>query len=382
MKKTKIIELEFLGPPAIGGIEIYVEELCKRFDKKKFDVEIWSTDLLDFDGKRDKNIKNSFFNTKIKKFKAYFLPFPPKIICPGLIFQLLRFKNKNSILHTHSLAFHTFLGLLFHKKFSEVFVVLQYNTDDLISFLKTIKGKIVFAILRYFSKKKNVNFVAVTGREAKIYKEIGIDSIIIPNGVNVPEFDNIRKKDIITTKKKYGIENTYNILYAGRVHKNKGIDILLLAFKEFSNRKSRLIIAGADFGFSDYLKKLAKQLKIEDQIIITGYLPRDKYIVFFKCCDLFVLPSVKGESFGMVLAEAMACAKPVIGTNFDGIPDVIRGDSGLLFKKGSAKDLFKKIKYIYRKKGLAKIMGINGRKLAQKEYDWSNIVKIYEGEFK
>ena len=378
----KIIELEFLGPPAIGGVEKYVEEICKAFYKKNNETEIWCSDLLNFNGKKIKNKYGKIHKTKIIRFKSIRLPFPPKIIIPGLFLKLLFFKEKNTILHTHSLSFHTFLGLLFHKKFKKVFFVLHYNTDDLKIFLKKNKDNFIFKLIKYFSKKKNITLFSVTPSEKKVYNSIGIDSHVIPNGVNLKEFDSITSTEILQLKKEYKLDKKFKILSAGRIHKNKGLDILIKSFKKLNIENSQLIIAGIDDGYLNYLKKLSYNLGLKNKIIFTGKIPRKKFISFFKCCDVFVLPSIAGECFGIVLAEAMSCNIPVIGTNFDGLPDVIKNGSGLLFKKGDPIDLYKQLNFIYQNPQEAKKMGFAGRNLTENEYNWEKISKLYLEQMK
>jgi len=97
----------------------------------------------------------------------------------------------------------------------------------------------------------------------------------------------------------------------------------------------------------------------------------------YAACDVFALPSV-WEPFGMVLAEAMACGKPVIGTNAGGIPEVVTRDCGFTVRKRSAAALKEKVKTLLADKGLRKRLGAGGRKRAVKKFNWDNTAKDYE----
>lgn len=107
------------------------------------------------------------------------------------------------------------------------------------------------------------------------------------------------------------------LLFLSRVHEKKGSDLLLAAFAQVSRLDARLhlVMAGPDHtGFSATLKVLAQRLGIADRVTWLGMLQGDAKWGAFYSAEVFCLPSHQ-ENFGIVVAEALACGKPVLISN-------------------------------------------------------------------
>jgi glycosyltransferase involved in cell wall biosynthesis len=98
----------------------------------------------------------------------------------------------------------------------------------------------------------------------------------------------------------------------------------------------------------------------------------------YRTADVFVLPSLY-EPFGMVIVEAMACGKPVIGTDVGGIPEIIREDTnGFLVPPRSPRALADRINAILENEDKAARFGIAGRKIVENEFTWERTASGYE----
>lgn len=106
------------------------------------------------------------------------------------------------------------------------------------------------------------------------------------------------------------------LLFLSRVHPKKGVDLLIRAFADaYRDQPHQLVIAGPDqVGWAEDLKELAAELKIQDRVIWTGMISGDLKWGAYHGCEAFVLPSHQ-ENFGIVVAEALACGKPVLISN-------------------------------------------------------------------
>jgi glycosyltransferase involved in cell wall biosynthesis len=110
------------------------------------------------------------------------------------------------------------------------------------------------------------------------------------------------------------VGNRRFLLFLGRIHPKKGCDLLIRAFARVAGRSSDLdlVIAGPDqVGWVSELRALAERLEVHERIHWPGMLNGDRKWGAFKACEAFVLPSHQ-ENFGVVVAEALACAKPVL----------------------------------------------------------------------
>ena len=176
----------------------------------------------------------------------------------------------------------------------------------------------------------------------------------------------------------HGVNEKKEILFVGFPFKLKGVDILINAFNLISNKYPdwKLKILGyfpEGNELFDYIKgnRIMHHLPVEH-----SEMP------YHMCsCSFFVLPS-RTEAMGRVLVEAMAAGKPVIGSNVDGIPNVIKdGVNGFLFENEDVNDLAQKLEKLITNPELRKRMGNEGRKCIKNKFSedifFSNTMNFY-----
>lgn len=163
-----------------------------------------------------------------------------------------------------------------------------------------------------------------------------------------------------------------SIIFVGRCHKSKGIDILLKAFSLVQEKMPDLklnIIAG---GNCDKYIKLAEELKISNNIIFLGKLSRSDVIQYFSISKLSVVPSLF-EAFGYTVVESMSVATPVIGSNTGGIAEIIENnENGLLFNVGDFQELAEKIFFLLESEENYVRLSRNAYESFLKHYDLNN----------
>jgi len=139
------------------------------------------------------------------------------------------------------------------------------------------------------------------------------DVSIIPNGVDLNKF---KLSKIAQTRS--------NILYVGRLEKRKGVKYLLQAFAVFykNHPEQRLIIAGNGPDHNK-LERLAAELGIDEATDFLGYISEDEKVKQLQKCLVYVSPALYGESFGIVLIEAMATGAVAIGGDNSGYVGVL-----------------------------------------------------------
>lgn len=131
-------------------------------------------------------------------------------------------------------------------------------------------------------------------------------------------------------KKTFNIKDGLNLLYVGRVSKDKSIDFLVEVFEEMQNNASdvNLIIAGD----GPMLQELKQQCRKNHRIIFTGRLDRKELPFWYSLTDVFVFPSTM-DTFGMSVLEAQSCGVPAIVTDVGGPQEIIQdGKSGFVLK--------------------------------------------------
>lgn len=186
---------------------------------------------------------------------------------------------------------------------------------------------------------------------------------------NSVDIDKFSSKENDSFKKENRLEDKPIVLFVGNLIKRKNVDSLLEA-KKISNADYYLVIVGDGPEF----KKLTK--KVEDEsirdVIFTG--SRNDVENIIPSCDVLVLPSFS-ESFGLVLIEALACGKPVIGSNVGGITEIINDDVGLLVDPNKVSSIAGAIDKLINDDDLRLVLSLNARNRA---IDFSKVTIPYE----
>jgi phosphatidylinositol alpha-mannosyltransferase len=194
------------------------------------------------------------------------------------------------------------------------------------------------------------------------------DYTVIPNGIDTrhfnPDVPPINGYD----------DGKFNILFVGRMEKRKGFDYLLKAYKHVKKEipNCRLIAVGPGTRLRNKYEKRVKRGGLED-VIFTGYATYNELPRYYKTADIVCFPATGGESFGIVLLEAMAVGKPLIVSSIDGYGGVMTdGEEGLAVPPRNTEKLAEALIRMTTDESLRQQMGARGRPKAE-NYDWENI---------
>ncbi len=215
--------------------------------------------------------------------------------------------------------------------------------------------------------------IAVSQSPARYLRELFDGEIkIVPNGIDLKKYSPNNKR-----LNKYD-DGKINVLYVGRLDKRKGVLMLIKAFRELKEKfdNARLIIAGK--GEEDKkVRKYIKKHSLED-VELLGYVEEELKKSLYVTCDIFCSPALYGESFGIVLAEAMASGKPVVACSNSGYKSVLKGKGALLLvEPNDVKMLTQKLLLLCKDENLRKEMGKWGLKEVKK-YSWEKVVDQLE----
>ena len=186
------------------------------------------------------------------------------------------------------------------------------------------------------------------------------------NSVDINKFS---AKENTTFKEENRLEDKPIVLFVGNLIKRKNVESLLEA-KKIANSDYYLVIVGD----GPLFKKLNNKVEEENirDVIFTG--ARDDVENIIPSCDVLVLPSFS-ESFGLVLIEALACGKPVIGSNVGGITEIINKNVGLLVNPNKISSIASAIDEVINDEELRMILSLNARNRA---LDFSEVTIPYD----
>lgn len=227
----------------------------------------------------------------------------------------LLMKENFDIIHFHGAwYFHVFLLFIKTKK---PLIISPHGAFHLNALKKSRFKKAlvkIFYMKRLFSKAKCI--IALSKDEEEDIKKFGLKNQIYI----VPNFIKIQNTKIQKTEKQKEIEkfiqNKRVFLFMSRLHKAKGIEILIDAFCEFNkkNKNFILIIAGDEkSAYMEFLIKKIQNLNLTNSVFLVGYLDNNDKMYAYKTSDVFILPSFN-EGMSLSVFEAYFYKKPTITT--------------------------------------------------------------------
>lgn len=200
---------------------------------------------------------------------------------------------------------------------------------------------------------------------------------IVPNGVDTSRFSP-------NVKEHHYVEHLSGkkVLFLGRLDTRKGLAQLLPAFALLKQEMHvHLIVAGTGPERPKY-EKYVEEHGLEKHVHFLGFVPNEELPSIYRSCDVYCSPALGGETFGIVLIEAMASGTPVAASRIPGYEQVISdGENGLLFDPHSPDDIKERLKVILTDDSLHHKLTDEGLKSAR-TYDWHNvterIIAIYQ----
>ncbi len=169
-----------------------------------------------------------------------------------------------------------------------------------------------------------------------------------------------------------------NILYAGGLSPSKGLHILLDAFGLISRRFPKAIISVVGAGdWAPYQEKI-KALGLSECVCYCGYVSHEAMVNYYRSACLLAAPT-RHESFGLILAEAMACGIPVVSTRITAIPEVVEdGVTGLLVPVDDPPALADALEALLSDPDRAATMGRAGRTRVEEYFSWGRVMREWE----
>jgi phosphatidylinositol alpha-mannosyltransferase len=196
--------------------------------------------------------------------------------------------------------------------------------------------------------------------------------IIIPNGVDLSHF----------TPAAMPVKAKKQILYVGRLETRKGVEYLLSAYANLRNTHDdvELLIAGSGVK-KKQLEKMVEQYEIPD-VQFLGFVSEEQKLELLQTADLYSSPALYGESFGIVLLEAMAVGTPIVAGNNSGYASVMTGRGRLsLVNPKSTEEFTQRLELLLYDTELRNLWN-HWAILEVKKYAFENVAQAYEATYK
>lgn len=383
----KILQVIPAFPPSTGygGGPGVAYEISKNLVLKGHEVTVVTTDANDKISRISKKF-NIIDGIKVHYFKniSNKLAYHHKIFLTPSLFSWARKEVKKfDIIHLHDTrTIQNIIVAHYARKNKIPYVIQPHGTISASSYQRKNQKKIFDFIFGSNLINGAKLVLALSEMESNQIKSIGIVQkkiSIVPNGLDISQFQKLPKLGEFRNEFKINPENKI-ILHLGRIHKIKGIDLLIDAYFDLLKElpKTTLVIAGPDDGDLSNLKDKVTNLGIKENVIFTGPIYGNQKLAAYVDCNVYVLASIY-EAFPISTLEALACNKPIVITNCSSISKSIDNIVGIMVEREKIHLKNAMVKILIDQKYTNSLL-CNSRNFLKK-FDWSlisaDIEKIY-----
>jgi glycosyltransferase involved in cell wall biosynthesis len=387
----RILHIAYIYPPkptVADGITTVVQSVTKELANRGHDVVVYASNMLDLHGNNSINSFHSIINgVNVYYFKPV-LRSKTFLVTPSMFSLLSKDLGAFDIIHIHDCR--SFQGILacWFARLKRVPYVFQPHGSYLNaahqSTTKTIaKTAVDMSVCNQIVYRAS-KIITLNETEDIRYRQFGVHDkkiTIIPNGIDLSEYS---VKSSGAFRKKFNIgKDKQIILYLGRIHKTKGIDILIKAFahlvKTHNYNEALLVVAGPDDGYLIEAKSLARSLGVSDSVLFTGYVSREYKFKALVDANVFVSPSFSG--FPLTFLEACATGTPIVTTNMGDTLGWIDNNVGYVTPPDHQK-LSKAIHALLSNPELYRVFSNNCLNVVRNEFSLEKVVDKVEQTYK
>ena len=315
----------------IGGIAQHVQGLIKFLKNNGHEIEIISSE--------------NTFTIPIKGLKN------PSFMISS--FLKAKFKKNQDIVHAHNIPAALAMKNATGKKILSLHGIYSQQVDQLHGTTTgNISSKYEKDALRW------ADAITVISKEAyEYYTNLGYKVFQIPNAIDISSLSS-------------DVDRRYQnqIIFAGRLSREKGVDLLIEIAQKLPAETDLIIL-----GSGPEEKRIQNLVKIQKNVHFLGYQNKEKTILLIRGSDVLIQPSLN-EGISSTIIEAMVCKVPVIATNVGGNKELISEQTGLL--ADSSSQFLDKIQYVLSNKSKFEAMTNNAFTHVQ-QYDWKIVGKKY-----
>jgi len=378
-----IIQVVPRFPPAIGGMEEHAYQISVELARRGHDVTVVTSN--EADGKIHPERTDVVQGVRIYRLPLFM---PEKLRELWLIPDIWKIlpKLQVDLVHAHGYRCLSSCTAIYLAHIRNIPSILTphgiYPARSLTNGLaKSLFDHTLGLLLLSLSDK----IVSLSQHNTQLLLQIGTSKrkiVTVPNGVNVEEYANFqRSKKILNGLKTDGPI----LLYVGRIDWNKRVERIIEAMptvlKDFPTAK--FAVVGPDYAnYANRLAEIAKKLRVEHAVFITGSVSKEKLLKFYSAADVFLLPS-SYEGFGLSMLEAMCSKIPVVVSPSGGPGDILKHkDQAWLLKEPTATAISESVHAILTDRQLREHLVKNAFELVEKKYTWKSVVDKLEIVYK
>ncbi len=346
--------------PTLSGVTLVVQKIARAMVQRGHEVTVITAS--------EKHLPYQSEDQGVRLLRVLGIPNPfwwegpiPFILPPAI--RRLADEFKPDVIHTHENAVLSALLLQVRWGKRPAFISSCYSLPRYVTqtlhlggldgWLESMLWKLVVNNLNHF---EHVVFCTRTHERDFLAHGLHPPTTVISNGVNIERYRPAKEpgEDI---EKRYHLPAGQRILSVGRLMKDKNLDVLIQAMRHVcDSQEAHLLVVGRG-SERPRLKSLIKQLNLEPNIHLLGYVPEQDLPALYRACDLFAIPSLV-EVQSLPALQAAVSGLPIVAANSAALPELVRhGENGLLVSNITADELGSAIQNILSHPDEAQKMG-------------------------
>ena len=367
--------------PHCGGLYKDIPGLCREMARRGWDVSLLATDR-DGEDRLDVPLRTWVVREGFRTtyFSTASLPggWDRFALCEDYRRTLKHEVPLADVVHVYSMYHYPgFWAALYARRYGVPYVLEPHGTLDTYMFARNKRRKRLFEYLfekRNFRNAAAIRFLSeIEASMARNNLKTAFTEAVIPTGIEPSEFrPSNRVANIIH---KYAIpSNRRLIIFVGRLHMKKGIDLLIQAFIQLSRMDEtlHLVVIGPDDGMEQRIRAMIAQANIDSRVTLTGMVIGQDKIDLMSAAAVVAIPSYT-ENFCNVAIEAMALRVPVIVSSGVAIAQQIDEAGAGIVAAPAADEFVKAIRRVMGEPGAIRRFGLAGQALTSRCFSWTAV---------
>jgi glycosyltransferase involved in cell wall biosynthesis len=388
LQKMKILHVLNSLSPSHGGPVSVIQGLAVAQAKLGHIVDVLSTGIGSPLGDSDA-ILNSFHYSRGVRWYFASYQFRSLLLSNSVRSFLRRHGRSYDIIEIHGLyRFPVTYSAWFARTMHIPYVIRPHGSLDPFLYSKsTTRNLPLKRIYEYLFDLPNlhsagaIHFTASDERNRASFLDLRAPSFVCPNGIDLECYEHLPVRGRLRSK--WGLGDDPIVLFLGRLHFKKGLDLLIPAFSQLLRHQSnlQLVIAGPDNdNYSVDVRAWVREHGVSESVHIVGNLDGPDITQAYVDSDVFVLPSYT-ENFGMTVVEAMACGLPVVISDQVNIHSEISRVGAGIVVPCDAIQIAHALKSVLVDSLSRQTMGKAGRDLVSSRFSWPSIAKSLINEY-
>lgn len=226
-----------------------------------------------------------------------------------------------------------------------------------------------------------IHYTAEDERDRAAFLNLRAPSFVVPNGLDWDRYSSLPARGALRAR--WGLDDAPLVLFLGRLHFKKGLDLLVPAFDTLRRHipDAQLVIAGPENDdYGQQVRDWVRERDLQAAVHLVGPLDGAEVVQAYVDADVFALPSYT-ENFGMTVIEALACSLPVVISDQVNIHAEVSDAGAGVVTRCDADEVAHALQALLNDADRRRAMGEAGRRLVQERFTWPTIVDALTAEY-